>query len=78
LPGALFLCVVAVLPSMAIMFKVNREFAYFFGGTSLLIMVGVILETLQQVESYLLMKHYEGMMKFDSLKGKSEDSLAYA
>ncbi|MFQ3576407.1 MAG: SecY family transport protein, partial [Cytophagales bacterium] len=78
LPGAIFLCAVAILPSIAILFKINREFAYFFGGTSLLIMVGVIIETLQQIESYLLMKHYEGMMKSDTLKGQAEDNLALA
>lgn len=63
LPGGLFLVVVAILPSLATSFGVTRDFAQFFGGTSLLIMVGVVLDTLQQIESYLLMKQYEGMMK---------------
>ncbi len=63
LPGALFLVVIAILPSLASTFGVTSGFAQFFGGTSLLIMVGVILETLQQIESYLLMRHYEGMME---------------
>ena len=63
LPGAVFLAMIAIMPSIATRFGVSRDFAQFFGGTSLLIMVGVILDTLQQVESYLLMKHYEGLMK---------------
>jgi len=63
LPGAVFLALIAILPSIATRFGVSRDFSQFFGGTSLLIMVGVILDTLQQVESYLLMKHYEGLMK---------------
>lgn len=63
LPGAVFLALIAIMPSIATRFGVSRGFSQFFGGTSLLIMVGVILDTLQQVESYLLMKHYEGMMK---------------
>lgn len=63
LPGALFLVAVAVMPSVAVTLGVSRDFAQFFGGTTLLIMVGVVLDTLQQVESYLLMRKYEGMMK---------------
>lgn len=63
LPGAIFLAIIAILPSVASRFGVSRDFAQFFGGTSLLIMVGVILDTLQQVESYLLNKKYEGLMK---------------
>jgi len=62
LPGAVFLAIVAILPSMAMGVGIIRDFAYFFGGTSLLIMVGVILDTLQQIESYLLARQYEGMM----------------
>lgn len=62
LPGSLFLVAIAILPSLATLIGVTSSFSQFFGGTSLLIMVGVILETLQQVESYLLMRHYEGMM----------------
>lgn len=72
LPGALFLVSVAVLPSIASLFGLSREFAQFYGGTSLLIMVGVILDTLQQVDSYLLMKKYDGLMKSGRLKGRSE------
>ena len=73
LPGALFLTIVAVLPAFASMAGIGREFASFFGGTSLLIMVGVILDTLQQVESFLLMRHYEGMMKSGKIKGRSQN-----
>ena len=63
LPGALFLIAIAIMPALATEAGISRDFAQFFGGTSLLIMVGVILDTLQQIESYLLMKQYEGMMK---------------
>lgn len=71
LPGALFLCIIAILPSFANLAGVGSDFAQFYGGTSLLIMIGVILDTLQQIESYLLMKHYEGMMYSASLKSKT-------
>jgi len=71
LPGALFLAVIAVLPSVVrVTMDVDSTFAAFFGGTSLLIMVGVVLDTLQQIESYLLMKHYEGLME----SGKISDT----
>ncbi|WOK05177.1 preprotein translocase subunit SecY [Imperialibacter roseus] len=73
LPGALFLALVAIMPAFASMAGVTREFSQFYGGTSLLIMVGVILDTLQQIESYLLMRHYEGMMKSGRLKGRSQN-----
>jgi preprotein translocase subunit SecY len=72
LPGAVFLAIIAILPSIAVKFNVTRDFSQFFGGTSLLIMVGVILDTLQQVESYLLMKHYEGLMKTGKFNEASE------
>jgi len=71
LPGALFLCAIAILPTFANLAGVGTDFAQFYGGTSLLIMIGVILDTLQQIESYLLMKHYEGMMYSASLKSKA-------
>lgn len=70
LPGSIFLAVVAILPAFAVVAGVSQGFARFYGGTSLLIMVGVILDTLQQVESYLLMRHYEGMMKSGKIKGR--------
>ncbi|TAF72766.1 MAG: preprotein translocase subunit SecY [Bacteroidetes bacterium] len=72
LPGALFLVSIAVLPAIASLFGLSREFAQFYGGTSLLIMVGVVLDTLQQIESYLLMKRYDGLMKSGRVKGRVE------
>jgi preprotein translocase subunit SecY len=71
LPGSIFLALIAILPAFAMIFGVNNLFAQFFGGTSLLIMVGVVLDTLQQVESHLLMRHYDGLMKTGRIKGKS-------
>jgi preprotein translocase subunit SecY len=76
LPGALFLAIIAILPTFAVKAGVGQNFAQFFGGTSLLIMVGVILDTLQQIESYLLMRHYEGMMKSGRVKGRSQFAAA--
>jgi preprotein translocase subunit SecY len=73
LPGALFLAAVAIMPAFANKAGVSMEFSQFYGGTSLLIMVGVILDTLQQIESHLLMKHYEGMMKSGKVRGRSQD-----
>jgi preprotein translocase subunit SecY len=71
LPGAIFLGLVAILPAFATMAGVKQGFAQFFGGTSLLIMVGVLLDTLQQIESHLLMRHYDGLMKSGRIKGRS-------
>ena len=71
LPGAIYLAFIAVFPAIAMSFGVNTQFAYFFGGTSLLIMVSVVLDTLQQVESHLLMRHYDGLMKSGRIKGRS-------
>ena len=71
LPGSLLLAIIAVLPAFAMIFGVSQSFATFYGGTSLLIMVGVILDTLQQIESYLLMRSYDGMMKSGKVKGRS-------
>jgi preprotein translocase subunit SecY len=68
LPGSILLAAVAILPALAIISGVGGEFAQFYGGTSLLIMVGVIMDTLRQIESYLLMRHYEGMMKSGNVK----------
>jgi preprotein translocase subunit SecY len=76
LPGALFLVLIAVLPAFAVTAGIGQNFAQFYGGTSLLIMVGVILDTLQQIESYLLMRHYEGMMKSGRVKGRSQFAAA--
>lgn len=76
LPGSIFLAVIAILPAFAVRAGVGQNFAQFYGGTSLLIMVGVILDTLQQIESYLLMRHYEGMMKSGRIKGRSQFAAA--
>ena len=70
-PGSFFLAIIAILPSIAIIAGVNSQFAQFFGGTSLLILVAVVLDTLQQVESYLLMRHYDGLMKTGRIKGRT-------
>ena len=71
LPGAFFLAIVAILPAFARLAGVSMEFSQFFGGTSLLILVGVVLDTLQQVESHLLMRHYDGLLKSGRIKGRS-------
>lgn len=71
LPGSIFLALVAIMPAFAMKLGVNNQFARFYGGTSLLILVGVVLDTLQQIESYLLMRHYDGLMKTGRLKGRS-------
>jgi preprotein translocase subunit SecY len=76
LPGSIFLALIAVMPAFAVMAGVSQSFSQFYGGTSLLIMVGVILDTLQQIESYLLMRHYEGMMKTGKVKGRSQAAVA--
>jgi len=71
LPGAVFLAIIAILPSFANKLGVNSQFAHFYGGTSLLILVGVVLDTLQQIESYLLMRHYDGLMQSGRIKGRN-------
>lgn len=71
LPGSLFLGFIAIMPVFAKMIGVDGQFALFYGGTSLLILVGVILDTLQQIESQLLLRHYDGMMKSGRLKGRN-------
>ncbi len=70
LPGSFFLAIVAVLPAFASLLGISNEFAQFFGGTSLLILVGVVLDTLQQIESHLLMRHYDGLLKSGRIKGR--------
>ena len=71
LPGSIFLALVAIMPALAMNFLgVQQHFAYFYGGTSLLIMVGVVLDTLKQIESYLLMRHYDGLMKTGRIQGR--------
>jgi len=71
LPGSIFLAIIAILPAFAQMGGVDSQFAQFFGGTSLLILVGVVLDTLQQIESHLLMRHYDGLMKSGRIKGRA-------
>ena len=77
LPGSIFLAIIAILPAFAGLFGVQAEFAQFFGGTSLLILVGVVLDTLQQVESHLLMRHYDGLLSSGRIKGRSGNVAAY-
>ena len=71
LPGSLFLGIVAIMPAIVSILGVNQQFAQFYGGTSLLILVGVVLDTLQQIESHLLMRHYDGLTKAGRIKGRS-------
>lgn len=71
LPGSIFLAAVAALPTLAVNIGISGSFAQFYGGTSLLILVGVILDTLQQIESQLLIRHYDGLMKSGRIKGRS-------
>lgn len=70
LPGSIFLGLVTILPAFAMMMGISQSFALFYGGTSLLILVGVVLDTLQQIESHLLMRHYDGLMKSGRIKGR--------
>ncbi|HAW57636.1 MAG TPA: preprotein translocase subunit SecY [Bacteroidales bacterium] len=71
LPGSIFLAFVAIMPAIVGLFGVSSQFAQFYGGTSLLILVGVVLDTLQQIESHLLMRHYDGLMKSGRIKGRT-------
>jgi preprotein translocase subunit SecY len=71
LPGSIFLALIAILPAFANLLGIQQNFAQFFGGTSLLILVGVVLDTLQQIESHLLMRHYDGLMKSGRVKGRA-------
>ena len=77
LPGSIFLALIAIMPAFASLLGINQEFAQFFGGTSLLILVGVVLDTLQQIESHLLMRHYDGLLKSGRIKGRSGGVAAY-
>jgi preprotein translocase subunit SecY len=70
LPGALFLAFIAILPVFAKLLGMQDAFASFFGGTSLLILAGVILDTLQQIESHLMMRHYDGLLSSGRIKGR--------
>jgi preprotein translocase subunit SecY len=71
LPGSLFLAFIACMPAFAGLLNVQPEFGQFFGGTSLLILVGVVLDTLQQIESHLLMRHYDGLLESGRIRGRS-------
>ncbi|MBP8959490.1 MAG: preprotein translocase subunit SecY [Bacteroidales bacterium] len=77
LPGSIFLAIIAILPAIAVKMGVSQQFAQFYGGTSLLILVGVVLDTLQQIESHLLMRHYDGLMKSGRVKGRTGAVAAY-
>ena len=77
LPGSIFLAIVAILPAFAKIAGIDQAFAAFFGGTSLLILVGVVLDTLQQIESHLLMRHYDGLLKSGRIKGRTGGASAY-
>lgn len=76
LPGSVFLAFVAIMPAFAMIVGIKQGFAMFFGGTSLLIMVGVVLDTLQQIESHLLSRHYDGLMKSGKIKGRASMGMA--
>ena len=77
-PGSFFLAIVAIMPAFAGLLGVKAEFAQFFGGTSLLILVGVVLDNLQQIESHFLMRHYDGLLKSGRIKGRSASSTVNA
>jgi preprotein translocase subunit SecY len=74
-PGSMFLGLVAIMPALVSKIGVTTSFAQFYGGTSLLILVGVVLDTLQQIESHLLMRHYDGLTKSGRIKGRSSMSM---
>jgi preprotein translocase subunit SecY len=75
LPGSIFLSAVAIMPAFAQKIGINSAFADFYGGTSLLILVGVVLDTLQQIETYLLNRHYDGLMKSGRIKGRGANAM---
>jgi preprotein translocase subunit SecY len=77
LPGSFFLAFIAIMPVFAKLLGISSQFAQFFGGTSLLILVGVVLDTVQQIESHLLMRHYDGFVKKRPDKGKNSSIAAY-
>ena len=70
LPGSLFIAFIAIMPALTGFLNVKQEFSQFFGGTSLLILVGVVIDTLQQIESYLLMRHYDGLLSSGRIHGR--------
>jgi len=76
-PGSMFIALIAIMPAFAGVFGVNQNFAQFFGGTSLLILVGVVLDTLQQIESHLLVRHYDGLLNSGHVRTRSNNVAAY-
>jgi len=76
-PGSLFIAFIAIMPAFAGLLNVQDAFSQFFGGTSLLILVGVVIDTLQQIESHLLMRHYDGLLNSGHVRGKSGGVSAY-
>ena len=77
LPGSLFIALIAIMPAFAGVFGVNQSFAQFFGGTSLLILVGVVLDTIQQIESHLLVRHYDGLLNSGHTRSRASHVAAY-
>ncbi|MFA4045856.1 preprotein translocase subunit SecY [Prevotella sp. PCHR] len=76
-PGSLFIAFIAIMPSLASLLNVQEAFSQFFGGTSLLILVGVVIDTLQQIESHLLMRHYDGLLNSGRVRGNKSGVSAY-
>ena len=76
-PGSLFIAFIAIMPSLAGLLNVQDAFAQFFGGTSLLILVGVVIDTLQQIESHLMMRHYDGLLNSGRVRGQGNGVSAY-
>lgn len=74
LPGSLFIALIAILPAFAGLFGINQQFAQFFGGTSLLILVGVVMDTIQQINSHLLVRHYDGLLNSGHVRRTSNVS----
>ncbi len=74
LPGSLFIAMIAILPAFAGLFGINQQFAQFFGGTSLLILVGVVMDTIQQINSHLLVRHYDGLLNSGHVRRTSNVS----
>ncbi len=77
LPGSLFIAFIAIMPALAGLLDVQDAFSQFFGGTSLLILVGVVLDTLQQIESHLMMRHYDGLLNSGRVRGRNNTVSAY-
>jgi len=74
LPGSLFIALIAIMPAFASVFGIKQGFAQFFGGTSLLILVGVVIDTLQQIESYMMVRHYDGLLNAGHTRPRSSVS----